>query len=85
MEARFPRFIPPHNANPQPPSAHRPPLIKNLSGDFTLTLGVEKSTDLVHFTPFPLTTPQTSIDGQGKLKFQFTVPGNAAFFRVRAQ
>ncbi len=32
-----------------------------------------------------MTLPQTTINGQGKLEFQFTTPGNAAFFRVLAQ
>jgi len=62
-----------------------PLLTKSLSGDFILTLGLEKSTNLVNFTPFPMTAPQTTIDAQGKLKFQFTVPDNAAFFRVQAK
>lgn len=40
---------------------------------------------LSSFTPFPLTARETTIDAQGDLKFQFTVPGNAAFFRAQAQ
>jgi hypothetical protein len=32
-----------------------------------------------------MTAPQCLINGQGKLEFQFTVPGNTAFFRVQAQ
>jgi hypothetical protein len=27
----------------------------------------------------------TTINGEGKLEFQFTVPDNAAFFRLQAQ
>ena len=62
------------------------PLIqRNLAGTFTLTLGIEKSTNLVNFTPFPMTAPQTLINGQGKLEFQFNGSGNAAFFRVEAK
>jgi sulfur relay (sulfurtransferase) DsrC/TusE family protein len=67
------------------------PLIQRhpTTGVFTLTLGVEKSTTLLpgSFTPFPMTGPGTStvINGQGKLEFQFTVPDNAAFFKVQAQ
>ncbi len=63
------------------------PLIqKNATpGAFTLTLGIEKSTNLSSFTAFPMTAPQCLINGQGKLEFQFTVPDNAAFFRVQTQ
>ena len=55
------------------------------TGVFTLTIGIEKSTDLSIFNPFPMTAPQMLINGQGKLEFQFTVPDNAAFFQLRAQ
>lgn len=55
------------------------------TGEFTLTFGVEKSTDLSHFVPFPMTAPQTLINEQGKLEFRFTAPDNAAFFRLKAQ
>ncbi|MFN0075766.1 MAG: hypothetical protein ACKVY0_04750 [Prosthecobacter sp.] len=55
------------------------------TGEFMLTFGVEKSTDLSHFVPFPMTAPQTQINGQGKMEFRFTVPDNAAFFRLKAQ
>ncbi|MCB1278053.1 choice-of-anchor D domain-containing protein [Prosthecobacter sp.] len=63
------------------------PLIqRNAStGVFTLTIGVEKSTDLTNFDPFPMTTPQTTVNGNGQLEFQFTVPDNAAFFRLQSQ
>jgi hypothetical protein len=65
-----------------------PLLQKNpTTGIFTLTLGVAKSTDLNIFNPFPMSGPGTStvINGAGKLEFQFTVPDNAAFFKVQAQ
>ncbi|MBP7951578.1 MAG: choice-of-anchor D domain-containing protein [Verrucomicrobiales bacterium] len=52
------------------------------TGVFTLTIGVEKSTNLSTFAPFPMSAPQTRINGQGKLEFEFTVPDNAAFFRL---
>ncbi len=63
------------------------PLIQRnpTTGEFTLTVGVEKSPNLSSFTPFPMTLPQTTINAQGKLEFQFTVPDNAAFFRLQAQ
>jgi hypothetical protein len=32
-----------------------------------------------------MTAPQTTIDGNGNLEFQFTVPDNAAFFRLETQ
>ena len=63
------------------------PLIQKnaTTGAFTLTLGIEKSTNLTNFTPLPFVAPQMTVNGQGKLEFQFTVPDNAAFFRVQAQ
>jgi hypothetical protein len=64
------------------------PLIqRNGAGQFTLTLGLEKSTTLApgSFNPFPMSVPQISINGEGKLEFLFTVPDNAAFFRLQSQ
>ncbi|MFZ4768177.1 MAG: choice-of-anchor D domain-containing protein, partial [Roseimicrobium sp.] len=64
-----------------------PLLQRDALGQFKLTLGVQKSTTLEpgSFTPFPMTAPQTTINGAGKLEFLFTVPENAAFFRLEAQ
>ncbi len=53
-------------------------------GTFKLTLGLQKSSNLQTFTPFPMTAPQTLINGDGKLEFYFTLPDTAAFFRVQA-
>lgn len=63
------------------------PLIQKnaATGAFTLTLGIEKSTNLSTFTAFPMTAPQCTINAQGKLQFEFTSPDNAAFFRVQAK
>jgi len=55
------------------------------SGLFKLTIGVQKSTDLLHFNPFPLTAPQASINANGQLEFQFSSQDNAAFFRLLAE
>jgi len=55
------------------------------TGEFTLTIGVERSLDLGTFDPFPMTAPQTLINAQGKLEFRFTVPEDAAFFQLRAE
>ena len=52
---------------------------------FKLTIGVQKATLLTNFVPFPMTAPQTTINGQGKLEFQFSSPDNAAFFRLEAR
>jgi hypothetical protein len=63
------------------------PLIQRnpTTGQFKLTLDLEKSTNLSTFTPFPFTAPQTTVNGQGKIEFLFTSPDNAAFFRLRAE
>jgi len=55
------------------------------TGLFKLTIGVEKATQLTNFFPFPMTAPQTTINAEGKLEFQFTSPDGAAFFRLEAQ
>jgi hypothetical protein len=55
------------------------------SGLFKLTIAVRKSTDLIHYNPFPMTAPQTLLNAQGELEFQFSVPDNAAFFRLEAR
>lgn len=57
------------------------------TGVFTLTVGLQKSTNLAtpnSFVPFPFTSPGTVINGQGKIEFQFTAPDNAAFYRLEA-
>jgi hypothetical protein len=46
---------------------------------------VEKATDLLNFFPFPMTAPPTTINGEGKLEFQFSAPDNAAFFRLESR
>jgi hypothetical protein len=55
------------------------------TGEFTLKLGVRKSTTLNGFSPLPMTAPQTQINAQGQLEFRFTSTENAAFFRVEAE
>jgi len=59
-----------------------PLLVKNpTTGNFKLTVGVEKSTNLVNFTPMPI-PGSAVINAQGKMEFEFTSTDNAAFFRV---
>ena len=55
------------------------------TGLFTLTIGLQKSTDLIHYSSFPVTMPQAAITQDGKLQLRFSVPDNAAFFRVEAK
>ena len=55
------------------------------TGEFTLTIGVDQSTNLTNWTPLPMTAPQTIINSQGKVEFRFTTPNNAAFFRLQTQ
>jgi hypothetical protein len=54
------------------------------TGQCTLTLGVQRSTDLQHFDPFPMTAPQITVNPQGKIEFTFPSPASASFFRVEA-
>jgi hypothetical protein len=63
-----------------------PKLTKNpTTGLFTLKIGIQKSTNLLNFTPFPMTAPQTTISGDGKLEFEFASPDNAGFYRLLAE
>jgi hypothetical protein len=64
------------------------PLIqRDTAGVFTLTLGLQKSTTLLPggFQPLHFTEAGTRINGAGKIEFQFTVPDNAAYFRLEAR
>jgi hypothetical protein len=64
----------------------RPLLAKDpLTGLFTLTIGVEKATELTNFLPFPMTAPQTLINADGKLEFQFAAPDGTGFFRLESR
>ena len=55
------------------------------TGSFKLTFGINKSTDLINYSAFPMTAPQTTINAQGEVEFNFTAPDNAAFFRLQAR
>lgn len=55
------------------------------NGEFTLTVRVKKSTDLVDFDPFPMSAPQVTINGAGELEFRFTPLDDAAFFRLEVE
>jgi len=65
-----------------------PLLTRNVStGIFTLTIGIQKSATLENgsFLNFPFNPLGTTVNGEGKVEFQFTSPENAAFFRLQAQ
>jgi hypothetical protein len=53
-----------------------------VNGEFTLTIGMKKSVDLVDFNPFQITAPQITINGSGELEIRFVSPDDAAFFRL---
>ena len=55
------------------------------TGQFKLTLGIQKSVSLSGWEPLPFTSTETTINTQGQVEFLFTAPGNAAFFRVEAR
>ena len=54
------------------------------SGKFKLTIGVEKSTNLVNFSPMAIPVGAATINAQGEVEFEFTSPDNAAFFRIKS-
>lgn len=53
-----------------------------LTGVFTLTLGLKKATELAppNYTPFPFTVSGVSVNGEGKIEFDFLSEEPAAFF-----
>jgi hypothetical protein len=62
-----------------------PLLSQTAPGQFKLTLGLQKATQLTNFVAFPFLAPQTLINAQGQLEFLFTSEDGAAFFRVEAR
>ena len=64
-----------------------PLLAKGANGLFTLTIGVQKSTNLTTFSPFPMDSAGTStmIDESGNLQFTFPGSDNAVFFKLQSQ
>ena len=68
-------------------NVNSPLLAKGANGQFTLTIGVQQSTNLTDFAAFPLNSPgaSTVIDGSGKLQLSFPGSNNAAFYRLQAQ
>ena len=68
-------------------NVNSPLLTQGTNGQFTLTIGVQKSTNLTSFDAFPMNSPGASavIDGSGNLQFTFPGWNNAAFFRLLSQ
>lgn len=54
------------------------------NGLFTLTIAVQKTTNLTDFTAFPMTMEQIRISPLGELQFDFSSPESTAFFRLRS-
>jgi hypothetical protein len=56
------------------------------TGEFTLRLRLQKTTVLGQpFALFPFVPEQTTINAGGELEFTFSVPDDAAFFRLQTQ
>lgn len=67
-------------------NAGAPLLTRNpITGNFTITLALRKSSDLVNFAPFPFVAPQMNLNESGELLFEFGAPEGAAFFRIEAR
>ncbi|MFM8655894.1 MAG: hypothetical protein ACKOD5_02000, partial [Chthoniobacterales bacterium] len=63
-----------------------PLITKNPStGQFELTVGLQRSTNMQSFLPFSLLDTTTTIELDGKLKIRFNTPDRAAFFRLQAK
>lgn len=65
----------------------RPPAFERdrLTGAAKLTFSLQKSTDLQNYVALPFTNEQTTINPAGEVEFRFTVPDNAAFFRLETR
>jgi hypothetical protein len=63
------------------------PLISRdpVTGQFKLTFGVQKSTDLMEFIPMPLQATGVSVNPHGKIEYRFTASEPAAFFRLTSE
>ncbi len=55
------------------------------TGEITIEIGLEKSTDMKSYTPVPFAAPQTAVRPDGKLEFRFSSPPAASFFRLQAR
>jgi hypothetical protein len=55
------------------------------TGEGLLSIGVQKSTDLLNFDPLPATAPQLGVNGQGQIEFRFPATNSAAFFRLQSR
>ena len=53
------------------------------TGQCTLSFGLQRSTDLQSFSPFPMTAPQITVTPEGRIEFSFPSPASASFFRVQ--
>ncbi len=57
----------------------------SVTGDFKLTIGMKKSTNLLDWEKFSFTNPGTTLNNEGKIEFNFKGSDNAAFFRLESQ
>ena len=63
-----------------------PLLTRDLTtGKCKLTVGVQKSSDLVNFIPMVIPEGSAVINSQGEIEFEFNSADSAAFFRVEAK
>ncbi|WP_367871192.1 choice-of-anchor D domain-containing protein [Luteolibacter sp. Populi] len=63
-----------------------PALTRNpATGQAKLVLSLLKSADFQNYQPLPFTGPQTTITPAGELEFHFSVPDDAAFYRLETK
>ena len=56
-----------------------------VTGKWTLTVALQRSTDLNSFVPFPFSAESTTINPAGELEFDFTDTDKKIFFRLQAR
>jgi trimeric autotransporter adhesin len=55
------------------------------TGKITLAMFWKKSANLTDYTAFPAQPAEVSVNGQGNIEFEFSVPDAAAFFRIETE
>ena len=70
-----------HAINVGTPLLTRDPVTKK----FKLTVGIQKSTDLVNFSPMVVPVGAATINAQGEINIEFTSSDDSAFYRLESR
>jgi hypothetical protein len=62
------------------PVTTRDPLTQQIK----LTIGIQKSTDLINLGPFSVLAPGVTVNHQAEIEYKFTVPDAGVFFLLKS-